>query len=111
MELGHAHAILTREEVARWLKVKPRQVERLRIPCIDLGRKTKRYLAQDVLDWLAEKRLSGGHPRDRSETARATASPPCRVTASHCRKNTLVLGARAPQFRGVRRTTLETQPR
>src|SRR2546427_2199069 len=52
LELGHANAILTRDEVAGWLKVRPRQVERLRIPCIDLGRKTKRYLVRDVLAWL-----------------------------------------------------------
>ena len=50
--------ILTREEVAKWLKVKPRQVERLRIPCLDLGRKTKRYAKEDVLAWLeAQRRL------------------------------------------------------
>jgi len=49
-------AILTRDEVATWLKVKPRQVERLRVPTLDLGRKTKRYLARDVLAWLEERR-------------------------------------------------------
>lgn len=48
--------VLTRDEVAAWLKVKPRQVERLGVPCIDLGRKTKRYLAKDVLAWLDAKR-------------------------------------------------------
>ena len=46
--------ILTRDEVADWLKVKPRQVERLNIPCLDLGRKTKRYLVRDVLAWLEQ---------------------------------------------------------
>lgn len=45
-------AILTRQEVAAWLKVNPRQVERLGVPCIDLGRKTKRYRLSDVLAWL-----------------------------------------------------------
>jgi len=49
-------AILTRDEVAAWLKIKPRQVERLGVPCIDLGRKTKRYLPKDVLAWLDAKR-------------------------------------------------------
>lgn len=49
-------SILTRDEVAGWLKVKPRQVERLGVPCIDLGRKTKRYLAADVLAWLDARR-------------------------------------------------------
>src|SRR5712691_8565874 len=49
-------AILTRDEVSAWLKVKPRQVERLGVPCLDLGRKTKRYLAKDVLAWLEVQR-------------------------------------------------------
>ena len=48
--------VLTRDEVAAWLKVKPRQVERLGVPCLDLGRKTKRYLAKDVFTWLEEQR-------------------------------------------------------
>lgn len=45
-------SILTRDEVARWLKVKPRQIERLGVPVLNLGAKTKRYLGRDVLDWL-----------------------------------------------------------
>ncbi len=49
-------AILTRAEVAAWLKIKPRQVKRLRVPCLDLGRKTKRYLGRDVLSWLDAQR-------------------------------------------------------
>ena len=54
-------AILTRGDVAAWLKIKPRQVERLGVPCLDLGRKTKRYLAKDVVDWLeARRRLNPG---------------------------------------------------
>ncbi len=48
--------ILTREEVARWLKVRPRQVERLGVPVLALGAKTKRYLARDVLAWLESLR-------------------------------------------------------
>lgn len=52
----HPETILTRDEVAAWLKVEARQVERLGIPCLDLGRKTKRYIAQDVLAWLETKR-------------------------------------------------------
>ena len=50
--------ILTRDEVADWLKVKPRQVERLGIPCLDLGRKTKRYLRRDVVAWIEGQRAS-----------------------------------------------------
>lgn len=49
-------SILTRDEVASWLKVKPRQVERLGVPVLDLGRKTKRYRAGDVLAWLQSLR-------------------------------------------------------
>ena len=57
-------AILTRDEVAAWLKLRPRQVERLGVPCLDLGRKTKRYLGRDVLEWLeAHRRGSGSVPR------------------------------------------------
>jgi hypothetical protein len=48
--------ILTREEVARWLKVEPRQVQRLGVPVIVLGPKTPRYLGRDVLDWLEARR-------------------------------------------------------
>jgi hypothetical protein len=48
--------IMTRDEVAAWLKVAPRQIDRLGIPCIDLGKKTKRYLVKDVAAWLESKR-------------------------------------------------------
>ena len=51
-------AVLTREQVAAWLKIKPRQVERLGVPCLDLGRKTKRYLRADVERWLQRIRKS-----------------------------------------------------
>jgi hypothetical protein len=43
---------MTREEVAEWLKVKPRQLDRMGVPVIDLGHKTKRYLRQNLLAWL-----------------------------------------------------------
>lgn len=52
------HEILTRDDVARWLKVKPRQVERLGVPVLELGAKTKRYMARDVLAWLESLRRS-----------------------------------------------------
>jgi hypothetical protein len=51
-------SILTRDEVAAWLKLKPRQVERLGVPFLNLGRKTKRYLARDVQAWLNSMRQS-----------------------------------------------------
>ncbi len=51
-----AHGIMTRNEIAAWLKLAPRQVERLGIPCLDLGKKTKRYLVKEVAAWLETKR-------------------------------------------------------
>jgi len=75
MQLGPANAILTRDEVAAWLKVRPRQVERLGIPCLDLGRKTKRYVAEDVLVWLQAKRNGGDGRMNTRERARAPARP------------------------------------
>ncbi len=57
MQQLHPETILPRDEVAEWLKVKPRQVERLGVPCIDLGRKTKRYFSKDVVAWLEAKRI------------------------------------------------------
>ena len=48
--------ILTLPEVAAWLKVRPRQIERLGVPCVRLGRKTVRFLRADVLAWLQAQR-------------------------------------------------------
>jgi hypothetical protein len=45
--------ILTREDVARWLQLKPRQVERLGIPYMRLGKRTIRYRRSEVEAWLA----------------------------------------------------------
>ena len=56
-------ALLTADEVAEWLKIERRQVQRLGIPCIDLGRKTPRYQVKDVLAWLETRRREGGRPR------------------------------------------------
>lgn len=50
--------VMTRSEVAAWLKVKPRQVERLRVPCLKLGHKTLRYYKPDVVTWLQQQRSS-----------------------------------------------------
>ena len=63
MQPVHPDAILTRAEVAAWLKLQPRQVDRLGDPCLDLGRKTKRYFAADVLVWLQGKRVERGQSR------------------------------------------------
>lgn len=48
--------ILTRQEVAAWLKVRPREVARLAVPFFDLGPKTPRYRRRDVIAWLEEQR-------------------------------------------------------
>jgi hypothetical protein len=53
--------VLTRQEVATWLALPyPRQVERLGVPCLDLGRRTKRYRKGDVLAWLETHRNGNG---------------------------------------------------
>lgn len=57
--------VMTRSEVAAWLQVAPRQVERLGVPCLSLSRKCKRYLRSDVLAWLTQRRTSPLEP-DRS---------------------------------------------
>ena len=51
--------LLTADQVAEWLKVARRQVQRLGIPWIDLGRKTPRYQVKDVLAWLETRRRDG----------------------------------------------------
>ena len=48
--------VLTPQEAAEWLKVPPRQLGLLGVPCLDLGHKTKRYLVRDVEAWLEERR-------------------------------------------------------
>jgi len=62
------NAIMTRDEVAAWLKVHPRQLDRLRVPRLDLGHKTKRYVVKDVVEWLDAVRgkdTRGTRPRAR----------------------------------------------
>ena len=56
-------ALLRADEVAEWLKVERRQVQRLGIPWIDLGRKTPRYHVKDILTWLETRRRDGGWRR------------------------------------------------
>jgi len=53
--------IMTLQEVAAWLKIEPRQVQRLGIPFFNLGDRTRRYMAQDVREWL-ERRRENGRP-------------------------------------------------
>jgi hypothetical protein len=47
--------VLTPQQVAEWLKVKPRQLGVLGVPYLDWGHKTKRYSAKDVQAWLDEQ--------------------------------------------------------
>jgi excisionase family DNA binding protein len=46
--------VLTGDEVAALLRVSKRTVERLNLPSIKLGR-TRRYLREDILNYLREK--------------------------------------------------------
>ena len=67
--------IMTRNEVAAWLKVAPRQLDRLGVPCLDLGRKTKRYVVKDVSAWLEAQRqgargTKGGQSQKTKRAAR-----------------------------------------
>jgi predicted DNA-binding transcriptional regulator AlpA len=48
--------ILTPAEVAIWLHIKPRQLERFGVPAVKLGHKTVRYVKADVLAWLASQK-------------------------------------------------------
>jgi hypothetical protein len=49
------NAVLTAAEVAAWLQIKPRQVQRLGIPQLRLGHKTIRYRASAVAKWLEKQ--------------------------------------------------------
>ena len=51
--------VLTKQQVAEWLAVQPRQLDVLGVPCLDWGHKTKRYLARDVEVWLEEQKRVG----------------------------------------------------
>lgn len=47
--------VLTLAEVAEWLDVSPRTVERMAIKRIPLSTHTRRYLAKHVLEYLESK--------------------------------------------------------
>lgn len=51
-----APLVLTQHEAAALLKVAPRQLTRMGVPRLDLGRKTKRYVRKDVLAWIEAQR-------------------------------------------------------
>jgi hypothetical protein len=50
-----AEAVLDIEQVAEWLQISKRQAERLKIPCLYLGTRTRRFRGKDVLDYLEKK--------------------------------------------------------
>ena len=52
--------LLTAAEVGEWPEIARRQVQRLGIPWVDLGRKTPRYQVKDVLAWLETRRRARG---------------------------------------------------
>ena len=54
-----ADVVMTPAEVATWLHLKPRQLERFGVPAIRLSHKITRYLRADVLAWLAQQRKAG----------------------------------------------------
>ena len=51
--------LLTRKDVARWLKCSAAHVSRLSIPCVLLGYRSPRYFRDDVLSWLNQQRTGG----------------------------------------------------
>jgi len=53
---GSAVAVLTRTEAAELLRLRPRQLDRLGVPCLNLGHRTKRYVRADVVAWLDKQR-------------------------------------------------------
>jgi len=48
--------VLTPKQAAELLSVRPRQLQRMGVPVLDWGHKTKRYVKQDVLAWLETER-------------------------------------------------------
>lgn len=48
-------AVLTIRQLADWLQIGVRSVERLDIPCVMLGTRTRRYVAKDVLRYLDQR--------------------------------------------------------
>jgi hypothetical protein len=75
-------AILTAADVAAWLKITPRQVQRLGVPCFRLGPRTSRYLARDVLAWLEAQRQAPAPRRRRRPvpTGPGASAPPLAVS-------------------------------
>ena len=47
--------ILKKKELAARLKVSPRTIDNLHVPCLDLGYRSKRYVLSEVLKFLEER--------------------------------------------------------
>ncbi len=47
--------ILKKKELAARLKVSPRTIDNLHVPCLDLGYRSKRYVLSKVLKFLEER--------------------------------------------------------
>ena len=54
-ELG-PFSVMTRAQLAVWLQVTERTVDRLQVPALPLSEGVKRYLLSDVLSWLQSRR-------------------------------------------------------
>ena len=52
-----SEAVLTIEQVAEWLQMSVRSVERLDLPCVYLGTRTRRFLAKHIVEYL-ERRVA-----------------------------------------------------
>ena len=48
--------VLTRPQLATWLKVSERTLDRLQPPALALSDGVRRYLLSDVLSWLQSRR-------------------------------------------------------
>lgn len=48
--------VLTKPELARWLRVSERTLDRLRPPALPLTDGARRYLLADILKWLDARR-------------------------------------------------------
>jgi hypothetical protein len=65
-DLQNAHSLLTEEEAASLLSVKPRwlQLDRFgprRIPFVRLSRRTIRYMRRDIEAFVASRRIAADH--------------------------------------------------
>ncbi|UCC84808.1 MAG: helix-turn-helix domain-containing protein [Gemmatimonadota bacterium] len=54
-EIDHAGSLLTRDEVAAWLKLSPKRVYDLPVPRVKLGRRTIRWRKADIEEFIARR--------------------------------------------------------